>query len=84
MKSEERENYLTFFFLSFLATRGARRARRPQEIMLQQVMSQIAAVKKDMIILEKSEFSTLLAENEVGGSGRATLSMRRRPLPFLW
>lgn len=35
-----------------------------QEIMLQQVMSQIAAVKKDMIILEKSEFSTLLAENE--------------------
>lgn len=36
-----------------------------QEIMLQRVMSQIAAVKKDMIILEKSEFSTLLAENEV-------------------
>ncbi|MED6260141.1 Mitochondrial calcium uniporter regulator 1 [Ataeniobius toweri] len=35
-----------------------------QEIMLQQVMSKIAAVKKDMIILEKSEFSTLLAENE--------------------
>ncbi|XP_075899178.1 mitochondrial calcium uniporter regulator 1 [Nelusetta ayraudi] len=35
-----------------------------QEIMLQQVMSQIAAVKKDMIILEKSEFSTLLAESE--------------------
>lgn len=35
-----------------------------QEIMLQQVMSQIAAVKKDMIILEKSEFTTLLAENE--------------------
>lgn len=34
--------------------------------MLQQVMSQIAAVKKDMIILEKSEFSTLLAESEVG------------------
>lgn len=28
-------------------------------------MSHIAAVKKDMIILEKSEFSTLLAENEV-------------------
>lgn len=28
-------------------------------------MSQIAAVKKDMIILEKSEFSTLLAESEV-------------------
>ncbi|KAM7370120.1 hypothetical protein PAMP_011400 [Pampus punctatissimus] len=35
-----------------------------QEIMLQQVMSKIAAVKKDMIILEKSEFSTLQAENE--------------------
>lgn len=33
--------------------------------MLQKVMSHIAAVKKDMIILEKSEFSTLLAENEV-------------------
>ncbi|KAF4089751.1 hypothetical protein AMELA_G00069710 [Ameiurus melas] len=35
-----------------------------QEIMLQKVMSCIAAVKKDMIILEKSEFSALLAENE--------------------
>ncbi|XP_067108038.1 mitochondrial calcium uniporter regulator 1 [Osmerus mordax] len=35
-----------------------------QEILLQRVMSQIASVKKDMIILEKSEFSTLLAENE--------------------
>lgn len=35
-----------------------------QEIMLQRVMSQIAAVKKDMVILEKSEFSALLAENE--------------------
>lgn len=33
--------------------------------MLQRVMSQIAAVKKDMVILEKSEFSALLAENEV-------------------
>lgn len=33
--------------------------------MLQKVMSRIAAVKKDMIILEKSEFSALLAENEV-------------------
>lgn len=28
-------------------------------------MSKIAAVKKDMIILEKSEFSALRAENEV-------------------
>ncbi|TNN65115.1 Mitochondrial calcium uniporter regulator 1 [Liparis tanakae] len=35
-----------------------------QEIMLQHVMSQIAAVKKDMVILEKSEFTTLLAEYE--------------------
>ncbi|XP_077365180.1 mitochondrial calcium uniporter regulator 1-like isoform X4 [Festucalex cinctus] len=35
-----------------------------QEIMMQRVMSQIAALKKDMVILEKSEFSTLLAENE--------------------
>ncbi|XP_028825336.1 mitochondrial calcium uniporter regulator 1 [Denticeps clupeoides] len=35
-----------------------------QEILLQKVMSQIATVKKDMIILEKSEFSALLAENE--------------------
>ncbi len=33
--------------------------------MLQKVMSHITAVKKDMIILEKSEFSALLAENEV-------------------
>ncbi|KAM8823044.1 mitochondrial calcium uniporter regulator 1 [Spinachia spinachia] len=35
-----------------------------QEIMLQRLMSQIASVKKDMVILEKSEFTTLLAENE--------------------
>ncbi|XP_058141227.1 mitochondrial calcium uniporter regulator 1 [Dasypus novemcinctus] len=35
-----------------------------QEITLQQIMSQIAGVKKDMIILEKSEFSALIAENE--------------------
>ncbi|XP_043825154.1 mitochondrial calcium uniporter regulator 1 [Dromiciops gliroides] len=35
-----------------------------QEITVQQIMSQIAGVKKDMIILEKSEFSTLRAENE--------------------
>lgn len=36
-----------------------------QEITLQQIMSQIANVKKDMIILEKSEFSALRSENEV-------------------
>uniref|UniRef100_A0A2K5IJS1 Uncharacterized protein n=1 Tax=Colobus angolensis palliatus TaxID=336983 RepID=A0A2K5IJS1_COLAP len=35
-----------------------------QEITFQQIMSQIANVKKDMIILEKSEFSALRAENE--------------------
>uniref|UniRef100_A0A8C4Q615 Mitochondrial calcium uniporter regulator 1 n=1 Tax=Eptatretus burgeri TaxID=7764 RepID=A0A8C4Q615_EPTBU len=35
-----------------------------QEIALQQVMSHIAALKKDMIILEKSEFSALRNENE--------------------
>ncbi|XP_074256265.1 mitochondrial calcium uniporter regulator 1-like [Saimiri boliviensis] len=35
-----------------------------QEITLQQIMSQIANVKKDMIILEKSEFSALRDENE--------------------
>ncbi|XP_057555615.1 mitochondrial calcium uniporter regulator 1 isoform X4 [Hippopotamus amphibius kiboko] len=35
-----------------------------QEITLQQIMSQIANVKKDMVILEKSEFSALRSENE--------------------
>ncbi|XP_037311921.2 mitochondrial calcium uniporter regulator 1 [Pungitius pungitius] len=35
-----------------------------QEIMLQRLMSQIASVKKDMVILEKSEFTALLAEND--------------------
>ncbi|KAJ8277056.1 hypothetical protein GJAV_G00070980 [Gymnothorax javanicus] len=35
-----------------------------QEAMLQRVMSQIAAVKNDMIFQEKSEFSALLTENE--------------------
>ncbi|XP_063779268.1 mitochondrial calcium uniporter regulator 1 isoform X2 [Pseudophryne corroboree] len=35
-----------------------------QEITLQQVMSHIASVKKDMIILEKSEFSALRTQNE--------------------
>ena len=36
-----------------------------QEILLQQVMSHIGSVKKDMIILEKSEFSSLKHEYEV-------------------
>ncbi|XP_078097330.1 mitochondrial calcium uniporter regulator 1 isoform X2 [Mustelus asterias] len=35
-----------------------------QEIMLQHIMSRITAVKKDMIILEKSEFSAIRAANE--------------------
>ncbi|NXX79916.1 MCUR1 regulator, partial [Urocolius indicus] len=35
-----------------------------QEIAFQQVMSHISGVKKDMIILEKSEFSALCSENE--------------------
>ncbi|XP_061850959.1 mitochondrial calcium uniporter regulator 1 isoform X3 [Colius striatus] len=35
-----------------------------QEVALQQVMSHISGVKKDMIILEKSEFSALRSENE--------------------
>ncbi|PKK33777.1 mitochondrial calcium uniporter regulator 1, transcript variant X1, partial [Columba livia] len=35
-----------------------------KEIALQQVMSHIGGVKKDMIILEKSEFSALRSENE--------------------
>lgn len=34
--------------------------------MFQRARSQITAAKKDMVILEKSEFSALLAENEVG------------------
>ncbi|XP_071957728.1 mitochondrial calcium uniporter regulator 1-like [Antedon mediterranea] len=38
--------------------------KEQQEIMLQQVMAQIAAVKKDMVILEKSQFSALKGENE--------------------
>ncbi|XP_031445262.1 mitochondrial calcium uniporter regulator 1 isoform X2 [Phasianus colchicus] len=35
-----------------------------QEIALQQIMSHIGGLKKDMIILEKSEFSALRSENE--------------------
>lgn len=36
-----------------------------QEIMVQQLMAQIGAVKKDMVILEKSEFTMLRNENEM-------------------
>lgn len=35
-----------------------------QEIMMQQLLAQIATVKKDMVILEKSEFTMLRNENE--------------------
>ncbi|NP_001121211.1 mitochondrial calcium uniporter regulator 1 L homeolog [Xenopus laevis] len=38
--------------------------KEQQEISLQQVMSLIASLKKDMIILEKSEFSALRTQNE--------------------
>ncbi|XP_033125334.1 mitochondrial calcium uniporter regulator 1-like [Anneissia japonica] len=38
--------------------------KEQQEIMLQQIMAQIAAVKKDMVILEKSQFSALKGDNE--------------------
>lgn len=50
--------------------------------MFQRVMSQIAAVKKDMVILEKSEFSTLLAENEVGASFTGSSLAHRYPQRF--
>ena len=36
-----------------------------KEILTQQIAAQIAGIKKDMIILEKSEFAALRAENEV-------------------
>ncbi|XP_067294426.1 mitochondrial calcium uniporter regulator 1 isoform X2 [Pseudorasbora parva] len=45
-------------------TYGDMATKIQQEIMLQKVMSHITAVKKDMIILEKSEFSALLTDNE--------------------
>ncbi|XP_066555478.1 coiled-coil domain-containing protein 90B, mitochondrial isoform X3 [Amia ocellicauda] len=35
-----------------------------QEIALQQIMSHLDSIRKDMVILEKSEFSNLRAENE--------------------
>ena len=34
--------------------------------MVQQLLSQIASVKKDMVILEKSEFTMIRNETEVG------------------
>ncbi|XP_069495963.1 coiled-coil domain-containing protein 90B, mitochondrial isoform X2 [Ambystoma mexicanum] len=35
-----------------------------QEITVQQIMAHLDSIRKDMVILEKSEFSTLRAENE--------------------
>ncbi|KAM4700550.1 coiled-coil domain-containing protein 90B, mitochondrial [Discoglossus pictus] len=35
-----------------------------QEITLQQIMAHLDSIRKDMVILEKSEFATLRAENE--------------------
>ncbi|XP_064640500.1 mitochondrial calcium uniporter regulator 1-like [Lineus longissimus] len=51
---------------SAAAENGARTlvTKEQQEIMLQQIMAQIASVKKDMIILEKSEFSALRNETD--------------------
>lgn len=36
-----------------------------KEITLQQVMAHLDSIRKDMVILEKSEFANLRAENEV-------------------
>ncbi|XP_060019642.1 mitochondrial calcium uniporter regulator 1 isoform X4 [Lagenorhynchus albirostris] len=47
-----------------------------QEITLQEIMSQIANVKKDMIILEKSEFSALRSENEYSLNERKLLEVK--------
>uniref|UniRef100_H3AP96 Coiled-coil domain containing 90B n=1 Tax=Latimeria chalumnae TaxID=7897 RepID=H3AP96_LATCH len=38
--------------------------RAQQEIMLQQIMAHLDSIRKDMVILEKSEFANLRAENE--------------------
>ncbi|XP_075448706.1 coiled-coil domain-containing protein 90B, mitochondrial isoform X3 [Ascaphus truei] len=38
--------------------------RAQQEITLQQIMAHLDSIRKDMVILEKSEFATLRAENE--------------------
>ncbi|PKU31575.1 coiled-coil domain-containing protein mitochondrial isoform x2 [Limosa lapponica baueri] len=35
-----------------------------QEITLQQIMAHLDSIRKDMVILEKSEFANLRAENE--------------------
>ena len=33
--------------------------------MMQEILAHISAIRKDMVILEKSEFSSLKSENEV-------------------
>ncbi|XP_063287354.1 coiled-coil domain-containing protein 90B, mitochondrial [Pelobates fuscus] len=38
--------------------------RAQQEITIQQIMAHLDSIRKDMVILEKSEFATLRAENE--------------------
>lgn len=38
--------------------------RAQQEITLQQIMAHLDSIRKDMVILEKSEFATLRSENE--------------------
>ena len=43
--------------------------------MLQQIMAHIAAIKKDMIILEKSEFSALKHEYEVNHLSYTSMSV---------
>ena len=47
-----------------------------QEISVQQLMTHLGAVKKDMVILEKSEFSQLRNETEVNGLFIMLLSLR--------
>lgn len=37
----------------------------PQEIAMQQIMTHLDSIRKDMVILEKSEFSNLRSENTV-------------------
>lgn len=47
-------------------------------------MSHIAGVKKDMIILEKSEFSALRAENEVKITVLESCIIELAFLGFFW
>ena len=51
---------------------------RWQEVALQQILAHLDAVRKDMVILEKSEFANLRSENEVDTNvlGSTLQSMR--------